>query len=214
MRELKILLFLGKRGALKNKISITTTELANELKIPQQTVSRILIKLIKRGLITGERGIGGYEINITPKGKELLHDLDITLDEIFRKTKEIIISGKVIDGLKDGRYYLSQKEYRKNILEKLGFELYPGTLNIKLDDQNIKEKLQKMEGVEIKGFKMNDRIFGSIKCFKSKIDGVDASVIIPERSHYGSDILEIISPFELRKKLKLKNGDEVVINVT
>jgi len=214
MRELKILLFLGKRGALKNKISITTTELANELKIPQQTVSRILIKLIKKDLITGKKGIGGYEINITPKGKELLCDLDISLDEIFRKPKEIIIKGKVVDGLKDGRYYLSQKEYRKKILEKLGFESYPGTLNIKLDDQNIKEKLQKMEGVEIEGFKMNDRIFGSIKCFKSKIDGEDASVIIPERSHYGSDILEIISPFKLRKKLKLKNGDEVVINVT
>jgi len=213
MRELKILLFLGERGALKNKISITTTELANELKIPQQTVSRILIKLIKRGLITGKKGIGGYEINITPKGKELLHDLDMSLDGIFRKTKEIIISGKVIDGLKDGKYYLRQKEYRKNILKKLGFESYPGTLNIKLDDQNIKEKLQKMEGIEIEGFKMNDRVFGSIKCFKSKIDGVDASVIIPERSHYGSDILEIISPFELRKKLKLKNGDEVVVNV-
>jgi len=213
MRELKILLSLGKRGALENEIAITTTELANELKIPQQTVSRILIKLIKKGLITSKRGIRSYIITVTPKGKELLHDLDITLDEIFRKTKEIIISGKVIDGLRDGRYYLSKKEYRKNILEKLGFDPYPGTLNIKLDDQKIKEKLQKMKGTKIEGFKMDDRIFGSIKCFKSKINGVDASIIIPERSHYGYETLEIISPFELRKKLKLKNGDEVVVNV-
>jgi riboflavin kinase len=214
MRELKILLSLGKKGALENEISITTTELANELKIPQQTVSRNLIKFIKKGLITGKKGVRGYAISITPKGKELLHELDVTLDEIFRKTKEIVISGKIVDGLKDGRYYLSQKEYRKNILEKLGFEPYPGTLNIKLNDQNIKERLQKMNGIEIEGFRTNDRIFGSIKCFKSKINGVDSSVIIPERSHYGSNILEVISSFDLRKKLKLKNGSEVFVNVT
>jgi riboflavin kinase len=213
MRELKILLSLGKRGALENEIAITTTELADELKIPQQTVSRILIKLIKKGLITSKRGIRSYIITITSKGKELLNDLDITLDEIFEKTKEVIISGKVVDGLRDGRYYLSQKEYKKNISEKLGFEPYPGTLNIKLDNHKIKEILQKMSGIEIEGFKKDDRIFGSIKCFKSKIKGTDVSIIIPERSHYGSDVLEIISSFNLRKKLKLKNGDEVVVNV-
>jgi riboflavin kinase len=70
-----------------------------------------------------------------------------------------------------------------------------------------------MNGIEIEGFKKNDRIFGSIKCFKCKVNDVDASIIIPERSHYGSNILEIISRFELRKKLNLKNGDEVVVEV-
>ena len=70
-----------------------------------------------------------------------------------------------------------------------------------------------MNGIEVEGFKMNNRIFGSIKCFKSKINGIDSSVIIPERSHYGSDILEVISPFDLRKKLKLKNGNDVVVEV-
>ncbi|MDI6826742.1 MAG: DUF120 domain-containing protein [Candidatus Aenigmarchaeota archaeon] len=213
MRELKILFSLGKRGALEKEVAVTTTELANELKIPQQTVSRILIKLIKKGWITSRKGIRGYIISITPKGKELLHNLDVILDEIFRRTKKIIIRGKVVDGLKDGRYYLSQKEYRESIREKLGFEPYPGTLNIKLNDQNTKERLEKMNGIRIEGFKRNDRIFGSIKCFRCKVNGRDASVIIPERSHYGSDILEIISSFELRKKLKLKNGDEVVVSV-
>jgi riboflavin kinase len=213
MRELKILLYLGKKGALEKEIPVTTIQLARDLKIPQQTVSRILIGMMKKKLIEGKKGIKGYLIRITRKGSELLQDLDSTLDEILKRSKEIIIHGKVVDGLKDGKYYLSQKEYIKSIRDKLGFEPYPGTLNLRLNDESIKERLNRMNGIRIEGFEKDGRIFGPIKCFKCKIKNIDASVIIPERSHYGSEILELISPFELRKKLKLKNGEEVVVHV-
>jgi len=212
MKELKILLVLGKEGALERNITITTANLGKELKIPQQTISRFLIKLTKKGLITRAKGIKGYVVGITPKGKELLKDLDITLDEIL-KPKEVVIKGIVTDGLKDGKYYLGLNEYRRKIKNQLNFIPFPGTLNITLNEEELKEKLQRMNGIEIEGFKKNDRIFGSIKCFKCKVNDVDASIIIPERSHYGSNILEIISRFELRKKLNLKNGDEVVVEV-
>jgi riboflavin kinase len=212
MKELKILLVLGKEGALERNITITTANLGKELKIPQQTISRFLIKLTKKGLITRAKGIKGYVVGITPKGKELLKDLDITLDEIL-KPKEVVIKGIVTDGLKDGKYYLGLNEYRRKIKNQLNFIPFPGTLNITLNEEELKEKLQRMNGIEIEGFKKNDRIFGSIKCFKCKVNDVDASIIIPKRSHYGSNILEIISRFELRKKLNLKNGDEVVVEV-
>ena len=214
MKELKILLVLGKKGALEKKISISTSNLGKELNLPQQTVSRIMINLLKNGLITRVKGIKGYLVSITPKGKKLLRDLDMALDEVF-KPKVIKIRGTVIEGLKDGRYYLGLNEYKQKIKKKLGFVPYPGTLNVRLNPESIgkKERLQRKLGIEIEGFKKDDRIFGPIKCFECRINRLKGSVIIPERSHYGSDILEIISPFELRKKLNLKNGDGVVINV-
>ena len=214
MKELKVLLALGKKGALERNIIVTTSSLGKELKIPQQTISRVLIKLTEKELITRVKGIKGYIVSITPKGKELLQDLDITLDNIF-KHKKMIIKGIVTNGLKDGKYYLSLNEYRKRIKDKLGFEPYPGTLNIRLnlDNGNIKERLKRMNGIEIEGFEKKNRIFGSIKCFNCEINGIKSSIIIPERSHYGSDTIEIISSYELRKKLNLKNGDEVVVRL-
>lgn len=214
MKELKILLVLGKKGALEKKISISTSNLGKELNLPQQTVSRIMINLLKNGLITRVKGIKGYLVSITPKGKKSLRDLDMALDEVF-KPKATEIRGIVIEGLKDGRYYLGLTEYKQKIKKRLGFVPYPGTLNVRLNPESIgeKERLQRKLGIEIEGFKKDDRIFGPIKCFECRINRLRGSVIIPERSHYGSDILEIISPFELRKKLNLKNGDEVVINV-
>lgn len=213
MKELKILISLSKKGALRKKITITTTEIGKELKIPQQTVSRILTKLTKNELITREKGIRGYIVTITQKGKKLLNDFNVDFNEIFKKEKEFKIKGKVVDGLKDGKYYLGLKEYRKKIKNQLDFIPFPGTLNIILDEEELKEKLQRMNGIKIEGFKKDDRIFGPIECFRCKVNDVDASIIIPERSHYGSNIIEIISQFELRKKLDLKNGDEIVVEV-
>jgi riboflavin kinase len=210
VRELNILLKLAKKGALEKNIKITTASLGKELKIPQQTISRILIKLTKKGVIT--RGIG--LVRITQKGKEFLKDLNVSLDETF-KPKVKVIKGKVTDGLKDGMYYLSLKEYKKEIKDKIGFKPFAGTLNILLnaDNMDIKERLKRMDGIKIDGFKKENRIFGPIKSFNCRINNIKANIIIPERTHYGSDVLEIISPYELRKKLKLKNGDKVTVRL-
>ena len=213
MKELRVLLVLAEMGALEKNIVIKTSDLGNKLKIPQQTVSRILLDLIDNGLIRKVKGIRGYIVKITPEGKKLLENLKSDLDRIFKKTQEIIITGKVIDGFKDGKYYMSLSEYRKQFEKKLKFKPYPGTLNIMLDEEESKEKLKRIDDLGIEGFKKDERIFGSIKCFKCKINGIEGSIIIPERSHYGSEILEIISPFELRKKLNLKNEDEVFVEV-
>jgi len=37
--------------------------------------------------------------------------------------------------------------------------------------------------------------------------------MIPERTHYPEDIIEIISPNNLREKLKLKDGSKITVLV-
>jgi riboflavin kinase len=45
------------------------------------------------------------------------------------------------------------------------------------------------------------------------INGVPGAVVIPDRTHYPKDLLEIVSPVKLRDELKLKDGDGVCIVV-
>jgi len=215
MKELKVLLVLAEMGGLEKDIAIKTSDLGKKLKMPQQTVSRILLNLIKNGLVKKIKGIRGYVVRITPKGKKVLENLKSDLDCVFKRTGEIGITGKVVDGLRDGKYYMSLIEYRKQFEKKLGFKPYPGTLNIRLDreDENVKDQIKKMSGIPIQGFVKKDRVYGSLKCVRCKINQIEGSIIIPERSHYGSEIIELISPFELRKKLKLNNEDEVFVEV-
>jgi riboflavin kinase len=70
--------------------------------------------------------------------------------------------------------------------------------------------LKNYGGIIIDEFKTKNRTFGSVLCFKAKINKSNAVIVLPMRSHY-SNILEFISPDFLRKKLNLKDGDEIKI---
>ncbi len=120
--------------------------------------------------------------------------------------KNIILSGKVVDGIGKGEYYISQKKYQKQFKSKLGFEPYPGTFNIKLNKKNIEKvkKLKGYEGIIIKGFDDKGKSFGDVKCFHSKVNDLKSAVIFPKKSHYSDEIVEIISPKKLRESIKNK----------
>jgi riboflavin kinase len=102
------------------------------------------------------------------------------------------------------------------IIEKLGFDPYPGTLNLKLTDSSdiyFRDVLSHRAGILIKGFSDGKRTYGSVKAFKAKVRGIDAAVLLIERTHYGRDILEVIAPVNLRQALNLKDGDRVSVEV-
>jgi riboflavin kinase len=66
----------------------------------------------------------------------------------------------------------------------------------------------------LEGFESEKRTFGGGKCFQCKIisdgaEGIKSAVIIPHRTHYPEDVLEIISQVYLRCELQLNDGDEV-----
>jgi len=216
MDLLDILIYLGRKGAISRHITITTSRMGSDLGISQQSVSRWLITLEKDRIIKRQEGIRGYLVKITPAGKTLMLEKRNELDGVLKGGERIIMKGRVVSGMKEGRYYIGQKVYEERIQSKFGFRPFHGTLNVRLttmDDMEFKEKLNAMKGIDIKGFKKGGRTFGSIKCFPCKLDGADCAAIIPERSHYGLDVIEIISPHNLREKLNLSDGDNVKVDV-
>jgi CTP-dependent riboflavin kinase len=54
----------------------------------------------------------------------------------------VTLEGTVFTGLGEGAYYISKETYLKQLTEKLGFEPYLGTLNLKLSsDYDIKTRM-------------------------------------------------------------------------
>jgi riboflavin kinase len=129
----------------------------------------------------------------------------------------ISIEGIVFSGMRDGAYYVTREGYRKQFVEKLGFNPYPGTLNLKLRsnlDVQAKRILDAYPGIMIEGFEDGQRTFGPVKCFKTTIDNkVEGAILLIRRTHHAENVLEIISPDYLREKLELKDGDKVTIRV-
>jgi len=199
-------------GAIKNKIEISSFELSNQLETSQQTASRYLVELDKKGMIKRELGIKKQLIMITGLGEERLQEEHLQYKQIFELTDRIIFKGKVISGIGEGRYYTEQDGYIDQFREKLDFIPYPGTLNVEIEyiERNKLRLLKNSKAINIQEFQTKNRTFGSVRCFRAEINGLGGAIVLPMRTHYSS-VLEFISPDHLRKKLNIKDGDEVKI---
>jgi riboflavin kinase len=211
------LLHLAKLGALRKGVFINTFELAKELGTSQQTASRRILELEAKGYIKRSVSRKGQTIVITEEGARQLMAIYTTLHaSLSEALRSVIITGEVFTGLGEGAYYVSLNGYRTQIVEKLGFDPYPGTLNLKLTDPSdmyFREILSHRVGILIKGFSDGRRTYGSVKAFKAKMHNIDAAVLLIERTHYGRDTLEVIAPVNLRQALSLKDGDRVSVEV-
>jgi len=199
-------------GAIKNKIEISSQELARRLDTSQQTASRYLLELDKKGAITRELGIKKQLIQITSSGVEVLQKEHSQYQQIFELTDRIHFKGKVVSGLGEGRYYTEQSGYVEQFEQKLGFKPYPGTLNVEIEhiEKNKLRLLKNYDAVIVDGFENGNRTFGGVRCFRAKINGTNGAIVLPLRSHY-SNILEFISEHFLREKLGIEDDDEVKI---
>jgi riboflavin kinase len=210
---------LAELGASSRTIKVSTEYLAEKIGASQQTASRHLIKLENIGWIARTITPEGCLTKITKLGvaelKKLYSELRIIFESIYPPS--INLEGVLFRGLGEGAYYVTKDGYRKQFIEKLGFDPYPGTLNIKLiTDYDLKSlsELETYPAIELEGFVDESRTFGSVKCYPAMINNkAKGAVIHALRSHYGSSVLEIVSPNFLRNKLKLKDGNKVKVEI-
>ena len=209
---------LAEMGANDKKIECRTNDVAIGIGSSQQTASRRLIEMEKAGLIQRSWDGRSQTLQITKAGLQQLAGMHRVLKSVFESSpSELVMSGAVFSGLSEGSYYMGLEGYRKQFRTKLGFDPYPGTLNLRVrkEDQNQRRLLETFPFIQVDGFANSKRSYGPAKCFKTIVDEkVESAIVLPIRAHYGEDVIEIIAPQPLRKVLKLKDGDMVRVRVT
>ncbi|MBU0628226.1 MAG: CTP-dependent riboflavin kinase [Nanoarchaeota archaeon] len=208
---LELLLFIAKKQGLFGSLKTSTLKISKELNIPQQTISRKLREMEDIKLIKRTANPAGLTISLDNKGRELLQKTYRQLNSIF-KAKKTSITGTLKKGFGEGAYYVSQKEYQNRFKEKLGFEAYPGTLNLSINKEELLLFISNSEPVKIEGFQTKERTFGSLTCYKVKIKNIDAAIVVPERTRHEESMIELIAPVNLRDKLNLKENDKVKLS--
>jgi riboflavin kinase, archaea type len=207
-------------GAKNNFVELTTNEIAKKIKRSQQLASKELLDLEFFGCIKRNKKSKKYTIKVTERGYQQVYDHFLFLKTAVESFKHVIdFEGHIITGMGEGAYYMSLDGYKKQFKEKLGYEPYPGTLNIKLNSMlfvEAKKEMLKYPSINIEGFSDQSRTFGWVKCYPASINdskNINSSILILERTHYDDSIIELIAPFSIKEQFSLKNGDYVKLKV-
>jgi riboflavin kinase len=153
------------------------------------------------------------------KGVEELRRVHLGLKAVLEMPTPtfLTLEGEVFSGLGEGAYYISLRGYRRQIVKKVGFDPYLGTLNLKLTskiDFQTRKELDVYPAIVLEGFENETRSYGPAKCFKALINNaVEGAVVTALRTHYDESVLEVIAPVCLRTRLNLKDGDKVQVKV-
>ncbi len=200
---------LGDLLALSRVEGLPVADAAGRLCMTRQGLYKVLRSLRERGYVEE-----GPVVKLSQKGRDVLGAALKDLLSYFNIVS-IKLSGVVISGLGEGAFYISLEGYRRAIERLLGFTPYPGTLNVKLDTQSVpyRRYLDSLPGILIAGFSNGVRTYGAVKVFRARIRGIEGAVVMPERTHHPSDVIEVVAPVKLRDVLGLRDGDRVEIEI-
>ena len=201
-------------GGIDNYIAISSRELGDALCMSQQSASKRILELLDAKYLVRDLGARRQRIKITEKGVNELRKEYNEYRRVFELTDLVTLRGKIVTGMGEGGYYITQKQYMDQFIGKLDFKPFEGTLNVKVDkgDLGKLEIIRNMPGHVIDGFEKDGRTFGRVTAYKAKIHNIDCAIVIPERSHY-DDRLELVCKYHLRRTLSINDGDEVDVVV-
>jgi riboflavin kinase len=207
------------KGARHNFVEVTTADLGKNIGRSQQAASKHLLDLETAGYVERTKRGQKFAVRITDKGYSEIQTLFSSLKSALESAPSTIdFEGIVVSGMGEGAYYMSLAGYKKQFLDKLGYEPYPGTLNIRLSDpvyMTARRELGRHPSIFVDGFSDGTRTYGWVKCYRASINGTvdNAAVLVLERTHYDDSMLEVIAPMSIKEAAGIKNGDKVKVQV-
>ncbi len=219
--ELAVLKLLALDGGLEGDIKLSCSALADRLDASNQTASRRLQRLESGGLLERETVSDGQWVAITEAGERRLHAEYEEYRRLFETDATVDLDGTVTSGMGEGRHYISLPGYSRQFEDRLGYEPFPGTLNLDLSEDSVRRRsaVASLDPVSIDGWEDDERTYGPAVCYPATVETDDgdsydrAHVIAPERTHHDDDQLEVIAPEKLRDELGLEDDDHVTVSV-
>ncbi len=196
-----------------SKKPVRASDLCEYLNTSRATISRWISKAEDLGFLKSIIAKRVQYVMVTQKSLELIRTI-YEMTEGVRWDKEILMA-EVFSGMREGAYYMSRPGYVMGFKEIVGYVPFPGTLNLKMREEDmikVKEWRRKVRPKLVQGFVEAGRTFGDVEVLPIELNGsIRAHAIFPLRRHYGDDVLEVIHPESLRVKLNLKDGDIVAV---
>ena len=116
--------------------------------------------------------------------------------------------GVVLDGVGQAKTFTQLEWVREQVRAKIGFDPYPGTLNLRVKDADALWACRAGPGILIVPGAAG---YCAARCYRMQVGGVPAAWILPEVPGYPEDVVELLAPVSLRQTLNLNTGVTVTV---
>jgi CTP-dependent riboflavin kinase len=128
--------------------------------------------------------------------------------ETVLSNNKVKIRGKIVEGLREAAEFTQIPWVKRQFIEKLSIDPYPGTLNLEIVDPESLQSfnsLKTKKGVEIIP---EDPSFCSAQCYPVLINGqLKAAIVFPLVKDYPENKMELIASEKIKEALFLNTGD-------
>ncbi|MDO8625331.1 MAG: DUF120 domain-containing protein [Candidatus Diapherotrites archaeon] len=123
------------------------------------------------------------------------------------------LSGVVVSGTGKATDFVSKRGYLVQLRRTLEMDIFPGTLNLRVDLDEKEAFLAQVRGFELTGFTDDGVEYGDLTVYPVILPNGDAAgILVLEKTTHEADIVEIVAAYNLRKKFTL--SDNSVFSVT
>ena len=126
------------------------------------------------------------------------------------------IGGQVVSGEGRGRNFTRLDWARRQFVDKLGIDPFPGTVNlivVDADSQSVWDWLKNTPGVLIRNPGEGPQDCSARGYRVSSGGQVDGAVVFPEVAGYAEDQVEIIAAIVVRNALGTSDGDSLMLEI-
>ncbi len=137
----------------------------------------------------------------------------------MRGSRDILVKGVVFSDLGRAGAFLGIDWVREGVRERVGFDPYPGTLNVRASgaDLNRWEQVRQHGGRVV--LPSPDPAFCNAFLFAGCLEGWGSppgsreriAVVVPEVEEYPADKLEIIAAVSLKQARSVRDGDQLTV---
>lgn len=124
--------------------------------------------------------------------------------------------GRLATGIGMGKTFTRLDWARRQFMEKVGIDPYPGTINVIVDDLDsmpVWVRIKRTAGIHIDN--PNDGPHDcDAKCWRVSIDGrIDGAIVFPLVDGYPAAQVEVVAAVGVREALGIEDGDTVVLTL-
>ena len=118
------------------------------------------------------------------------------------------IRGRIVEGLREAGNFTQIPWVKRQFIEKLSIDPYPGTLNLEIVDPESLQAFRKLKASKGLEITPEDPSFCSAQCYPVLINGqLKGAIVFPLVKDYPENKMELIASEKIKEALSLHIGD-------